>query len=166
MKTKLTFTRINIVFLILAVLWMGIIFYFSNRTADESNNTSDAVETAIGKVTVDDFEQKSEEEVVSFLERYRVLIRKTAHILEFTLLCMLAFMALPFGIPVRYRLFAAGAWTLLYAISDEIHQAFIPGRTGLVSDVLIDTVGMLIGIAGILFLRWLIGIIKKSEKAS
>ncbi len=161
MKEKLTFTWINIVFIILAVLWMGIIFYFSNRTADESNNTSDAVEAAIGKVTVEDFEQKSEEEVVSFLDRYRVLARKTAHILEFTLLCMLVFMALPFEIPMKFRLIGSGVWTLLYAISDEIHQAFIPGRTGLVSDVFIDIAGILLGIIGIIVLTWIYNAIKK-----
>ncbi len=35
---------------------------------------------------------------------------------------------------------------LLYAISDEIHQAFIPGRGPLVSDVFIDFSGVIMGI--------------------
>ena len=153
MKEKLSFTWINIVFIILAVVWMGIIFYFSNKTADESNNHSDAVETAIGKATVDDFNQKSEEELANFVERYRVLARKTAHVLEFTLLCMLVFMALPFEILMRFRLIGAGVWTVLYAISDEIHQSFIPGRTGLLSDVLIDIGGTILGVAAIVILN-------------
>jgi hypothetical protein len=40
------------------------------------------------------------------------------------------------------------AWVLvvLYAIGDEIHQAFVPGRTPLVTDVAIDSIGGLLGI--------------------
>ena len=34
----------------------------------------------------------------------------------------------------------------LYAVSDEIHQTFVPGRSGEVGDVLIDTFGVLIGV--------------------
>ena len=42
-------------------------------------------------------------------------------------------------------------WTFvicaLYAVSDEMHQAFVPGRTPLVSDVAIDIIGGWIGYA-------------------
>ena len=101
--------------------------------------------------------------MVSFLEKYRVLARKTAHVLEFTLLCMLVFLSLPFEIPVKFRLIGAGAWTIIYAISDEIHQIFIPGRTGLVSDVLIDIGGTLIGILAIIILRILVTKMRRSK---
>lgn len=36
---------------------------------------------------------------------------------------------------------------LFYAVTDEFHQSFVPGRTSLVSDVLIDFAGALIGLA-------------------
>jgi VanZ family protein len=42
---------------------------------------------------------------------------------------------------------------ILYAISDEIHQMFIPGRSGQVSDVLIDSTGGLVGILGLSAIR-------------
>ena len=35
---------------------------------------------------------------------------------------------------------------IIYAISDEIHQSFIPGRSPQVTDVLIDTMGVILGI--------------------
>lgn len=41
---------------------------------------------------------------------------------------------------------------LLYAISDEIHQLFVPGREALISDVLIDLAGLL---SALVFLRLL-----------
>jgi len=41
----------------------------------------------------------------------------------------------------RPRLWAI-IWTVLYAVSDEFHQYFTPGRTGSCIDVLIDSLGV------------------------
>ncbi|MBW8864475.1 MAG: VanZ family protein [Verrucomicrobia bacterium] len=45
------------------------------------------------------------------------------------------------------------AIVLLYAASDELHQVFIPGRTALVSDVIVDVIGGSIGLT----VLWLAG---------
>ena len=37
----------------------------------------------------------------------------------------------------------------LYACSDEFHQAFVPGRVGQFSDVLIDMIGVLLGVISV-----------------
>ena len=42
---------------------------------------------------------------------------------------------------------------LLYAISDEIHQAFIPGRGPQIGDVGIDFAGVIIGILIMFMIR-------------
>jgi hypothetical protein len=42
---------------------------------------------------------------------------------------------------------------VLYAVSDEIHQTFVPGRAGQLRDVLIDSCGVLAGICIIKVLR-------------
>lgn len=39
--------------------------------------------------------------------------------------------------------------TFFYAISDEYHQTFIPGRTGTLRDVMIDTGGEILAWIGI-----------------
>ena len=44
-----------------------------------------------------------------------------------------------------------------YAASDEFHQSYVPGRTGQVSDVFIDTSGGAIGLG----LLWLVGKLRK-----
>jgi VanZ family protein len=43
------------------------------------------------------------------------------------------------------------ALVLLYALSDELHQTFVPTRTASITDVMIDVLG---GICGILWLFW------------
>ena len=51
-------------------------------------------------------------------------------------------------VPKRRRLLCtAFPLGVLYAASDEFHQLFVPGRAGRVSDVLIDSSGVLLGIA-------------------
>jgi VanZ family protein len=37
---------------------------------------------------------------------------------------------------------------ILYAISDEVHQIFIPGRSGEIRDVIMDIVGSSVGVLG------------------
>ena len=37
----------------------------------------------------------------------------------------------------------------IYACSDEFHQAFVPGRVGQFSDVLIDMIGVLVGVISV-----------------
>ena len=45
-----------------------------------------------------------------------------------------------------YTVIISTLFCLLYAISDEIHQTFVPGRSGQISDVILDTSGALLGI--------------------
>ena len=54
-------------------------------------------------------------------------------------------------------------FSFLYAVSDEIHQVFVPGRDGNVKDVVLDTCGAFFGIlvVNILFTYF---VTKKSEK--
>jgi VanZ family protein len=71
------------------------------------------------------------------------LLRKIAHGLVFAVLAFLIFRALPRSLEKgTLRLGYAGAITLLYALIDEVHQAFVPGRSGTLSDVAIDAIGI------------------------
>jgi len=42
---------------------------------------------------------------------------------------------------------------IIYAITDEVHQLFISGRSGRVEDVIIDSIGVLTGVTVYLFLK-------------
>jgi VanZ family protein len=69
-----------------------------------------------------------------------LLLRKIAHAAEFAILGALLLRAV--GRPVVA--FSLGA---LYAISDEVHQSFVPGRLGSPVDVAIDVAGVAAGVA-------------------
>ena len=67
------------------------------------------------------------------------MMKKTAHFFEYTILFLLWFRALGNKNPA-YAFMAA----IAYAFTDETHQLFVPGRTGLLRDVAIDSIGMIV----------------------
>lgn len=75
------------------------------------------------------------------------LIRKSAHFVEYLVLSVLLFRALRQSAP-RSRLNAAVtaiAIAGIYAVGDELHQAFVPGRTPAAMDCVIDVTGAAAG---------------------
>ena len=68
-----------------------------------------------------------------------LLLRKLAHAVEYAILGALLVRALG-------RPWVAVAVGVAYAVSDEVHQSFVPGRVGSPLDVALDTVGVAAGV--------------------
>ena len=68
-----------------------------------------------------------------------VVLRKIAHTAEYAVLGALL------GRATR-RVGLALAVGVAYAVSDEIHQSFVPGRAGAPLDVAIDAIGVVCGV--------------------
>jgi len=79
------------------------------------------------------------------LGTWDVVLRKLAHLAEYAVLGALLCRALRRE-PVAFLLGS------LYAVTDEIHQAFVTGRQGAPLDWLIDTIGVAAGV--LLYARW------------
>lgn len=89
------------------------------------------------------------------LNSLRYAIRKCAHVTEYSLLAALLWRAVVFSSlskgqklntwPMRESIYAF-ILSVLYAISDEFHQSFVPSRTGSFYDVLFDSTGAALGI--------------------
>ncbi len=85
--------------------------------------------------------------------------RKTCHLTEYAVLAWLFWRAIRRPVrndPRPWNWAEAGlalAVVFAYAASDELHQVFVPTRTAMVSDVLIDTSGGAVGLL-LLWLRW------------
>ena len=79
-----------------------------------------------------------------------LILRKIAHVFEYAVLLVLAFRAFLVTFksaktPVVYLL--AFVFSVFYAVLDEFHQSFVPGRGPSAMDVLIDTAGVFSGLA-------------------
>ena len=133
------------IFAVLLVLWMGFIFSMSCENAEESSNTSGQTIKVVLS-TVPEFEKQPEEVKVNIIEELQFIVRKSAHFIGYMILGILASgLILQYeNINKKYPL--AFLICVIYAISDEIHQLFVPGRAGQVRDVLIDSAGSLLGI--------------------
>jgi VanZ family protein len=77
-----------------------------------------------------------------------VLLKKAGHLTEYAIFAVLLYRALGGYCGTSPRLHLALAWTLAvaYAVSDELHQAHVPGRTAASTDVVIDAFGALVGL--------------------
>ena len=149
----MTNTR-RIIFIILTIIWMVVIFAFSAKDADESGRTSSIVGLTIGKLVIVEFDQLPVEEQLAFAEKVDYPIRKTAHALEYMVLGLFITGSIYSSRLSRIVVFLISwALTTLYAASDEFHQLFVPGRSGEIRDVCIDSVGAIAGVLiGILIL--------------
>jgi VanZ family protein len=74
---------------------------------------------------------------------FDTLLKKVGHALAFGTLAWLYLRALRgrFTAVTTLRLVSAGL-AMLYAVSDEYHQTFVPGRKGRLFDVGVDTAGV------------------------
>ena len=109
-----------------AILWITAIF----------------IQSSISKLSTPDLGFKSQD--------------KLAHLVEFAILAFLLRRAFFYYPNAKWR----EKWYLLtllvggcYAVFDEIHQAFVPGRTAVLYDVLADVIGVLIVINIYRFLK-------------
>lgn len=133
------------VFAVLLVLWMGFIFSMSCENAEESSNTSGQTIKVVLS-TVPEFEKQPEEVKKNIIEELQFIVRKSAHFIGYMILGILASCLILQYENINKKYLLAFLICVIYAISDEIHQLFVPGRAGQVRDVLIDSAGSLLGI--------------------
>lgn len=132
------------------VLWglvlacMGMIFSFSAQTSDMSNELSSSLLDDIIRF----FAVNANSDTIEFLS---VFIRKLAHFSEYALLGTLIFLLMRAGYNVKGKrgVIMPTVFSSCYAVTDELHQLFVGGRSCQVTDVVIDTLGAM---AGVLFL--------------
>lgn len=141
--------------LLLVLSLMILIFSFSAQPAEESDDTSRFFVTLILKILVPDSDSLDPEAKWELEHKVSFVVRKTAHLTEYAVLgfaLLLHVMALQLKLKIRFPGLSAFLVGMLYAVSDEVHQLFVPGRSGEGKDVLLDSVGVLLGV---IFLSWL-----------
>ena len=136
---------------VLVVICMGIIFLLSAQNGEESSDLSGSFVMALLNglgIVIDEG-----------------ILRSIAHCLEFMGLSVLIFNAVYITWFLKLTPIIAFFSTVLYAITDEIHQIFVPGRAFQISDILVDSTGALIGvIASFIILKTILFIKKRGNK--
>ena len=130
------------------VFWMVLIFSFSGQDGEKSGSVSKgSVEIALEILypghTAEDIETKQ-----MIVEETQLLIRKSAHFLIYAGLGFWSLGTLyTFSVNRRIAIPMAVLFCFFYASVDEMHQYFVPGRSGAISDVYLDTLGAVAMIA-------------------
>ena len=121
----------------LLIGWMLFIFCMSNQPAEVSTKQSDLVIKLFSAIGID-----LNTHLGSFAS---FVVRKAAHFTEYFILYCFAILVCKNYIDIKrariYSLFIV----LGYAITDEFHQYFIPGRSMAIRDVIIDFSGGIFG---------------------
>lgn len=127
---------------IIIILWLMVIFSFSNQQGTVSNKKSEDIAVAVVNVVSNENNNKNNEK---FIKKYNFLVRKIAHFLEFFILAILIerFISL---FQTKNKIIICILLCLLVAIGDEFHQSFIPLRDCNINDVLIDLSGTIFGL--------------------
>ncbi|MGX1902566.1 VanZ family protein [Thermolongibacillus altinsuensis] len=115
---------------ILVFAWFGMIYYFTESPIFTGANTASWIDSVAEKLQL--------EHVNHGFWAWNYLIRKLAHLSVFGLLAVLVWRAL---YPRRFAMVGAWVFAVVCACLDEWHQSFQPGRTPLLSDVVIDACG-------------------------
>ncbi len=136
---------------LIGMIW---IFSLSAQTASESRLLSGETIRMVAEMVVPEFAELGQEQQAGIVSAWQHIARKTAHaLLYFALgsLCMAAL--LQHSLDMKRRFVLALGISIIYAITDEVHQLFVHGRGGQFSDVCIDAGGALIGVLLVLLVH-------------
>ncbi len=146
-RTGLQRTWVRILLTVLTLAVMGMIFFFSTETAEQSDETSGYFTRQVIDVLYPDYAKYEKKQQQSLYDSIQTVIRKMAHYTEFAILGFLMRLSLEswFG---KRKWLTPVSWGLstLYASTDEMHQILIDGRSGQWTDILLDSAGVLSGV--------------------
>ena len=152
MQTGNKSKKAAIAFWVLTAVVMGLIFFFSAQSADESAMQSSFILDLLLKIF-------RNAELTDFI------IRKAAHFSEFALLCFMFNWSFYFTKGKTQSWLSLGL-TSLYAASDEFHQLFVEGRACQLMDWAVDTAGAACGLLAFFILLIIIQKIKNRKNNS
>ncbi len=172
MGMQKTWVRVLTTAATLAIMVM--IFCFSMQAAEKSDATSGSISMLVISVIHPEYEQLEPAEQKRIYDSVQHVIRKCGHFTEFAMLGLSLRMCLESwfgGAEEKQRRLKTGrsrslaAWLggTAYAALDELHQLAVDGRSGQVSDVLIDSGGVL---TGMLLGIWILRLIEKRQRRS
>lgn len=120
--------------IVLVLIWASLIFIMSSFNAEDSANQSNFIVNIIANILN-----------INNISLLCLIIRKLAHFTEYLILGTLVINMFTKNNAKKTYLLSI-LLCIIYAISDEIHQLFIPGRACQIKDILIDSVGSITGI--------------------
>lgn len=128
----------QIIYFLLIIIWMAIVFAFSNQPAYISSKASGGITDRVVKIITKD-DKKMPKNQRDLIE---TVVRKCAH---FGLYLIGGLLITNFFNTTRVKekhiIIYSILFAVIYACTDELHQLFVNGRSGEIRDIIIDTLG-------------------------
>ena len=131
----------------LSLIIMVFIFSMSAQDSQTSSSTSGGIIESVIRFFDKDFEHLSSVEQEEYIGRFQFIVRKLAHFSVYLALGLTLSVGMQTFLKLRISMRTIIAFIIgvLYAVSDEIHQVFVPGRSCELRDMFIDSIGVLLG---------------------
>ena len=138
---------------IVVLIWLMVIYSFSARNGINSDyqsrvfivNMSKSVVKIANYLKLTNTEP-THEQYYKFAYAINGIVRKLAHGFIYFILAILIMVALSINKNITYmNVLITVIVCFIYSITDEYHQSFVDGRTGLLIDCVIDTFGAILG---------------------
>ena len=136
--------RKRIILLILIFLNLAVIFFFSHQDSKTSTAVSDSISRQI-EIRTPDYATKNQGEKNVLHVGVQRTLRQSAHVFLFFCLGILTFLFLRTFHLKWFWYFCNLPAGFLFALSDEIHQLYVPGRTFGWDDISSDMMGFVLG---------------------
>lgn len=147
---KFTRSKIYRIFSIIALLSvMGLIFFLSAQNGEESSQTSGFIIELLILIFKGDIAHE--------------VLRTFAHFFEYAVLGFLMYNVF-YSFNVKFAFLISIALSFVYALSDEIHQIFVPERAFQISDLTVDLGGIILGTTVIFLLFTIVTKISLKKK--
>ena len=138
--------------IIVVVFWMIVIFCLSHQPANASNELSKWIAHILAQ-NVDLVTSREDFNLTSF----NSLIRNYAHFLLYFVLGIIVVTTLKkMGVTGVKGILLSLLICIVFAITDEWHQLYVPGRGTELKDVLTDSAGAITGITVTVGIGWLV----------
>ena len=132
------------ILIILVIIWMGIIFLLSNFNGEESAKQSGFVTEAIANAIEIVNPKITYSNKIILIQKLQYPVRKIAHVTEYFILSLLVSLLLKeYNLSVKNIITITLIICIISASTDEIHQLLISKRSGKITDVLIDSIGII-----------------------
>ncbi len=126
--------------LALVIIWAIVIFMFSSQNGDASGDLSSGISESLYKLVLIFIPNLTFYEFHSF-------IREMGHFSIYFIFSILLFNHIRFYNINRIKQYILSiVMSVIYAFTDEFHQAFVPERYPDILDIYVDTIGAIVGV--------------------
>ena len=143
MRNKVNYAKW--IFVLMTLVWLGMIFSFSLEQAEESTETSMKVVKKVIEIVSPELSKDIDKMPANKMKLLHEFIRKCAHYTEFMILGILSGLSV-WQMKWKQKILIPAGFCVMSAMADETIQLFVSGRNAALKDVLLDSLGAVTGI--------------------